>query len=188
MLQLFNAALLAQGQEEIVVESDGSIEWRLLARNWPGIVEAELEDGAYHFTREQEFLQTRSDGRFGFRDAFMVPPIALHVRRVWVDDRPETDWTQDGTHVHVDCPEGVWAEYLIVSNPDLWSANFSKGVQCKLEAVILRAIKEEFNEALGMEQQAEIYFQRARTNTSKARSAVEPYRGGRFGRARFGIG
>ena len=40
-------------------------------------------------------------------------------------------------------------------------------------------------EARVLEQQAEIYFQRARTNSSKARSATKPYRMGRIAEARF---
>ena len=86
MLQIMNAALIAQGRDEIVSENDGSNEWRLLSRNWPLIVEAELEDGAYNFTREQRELLTRSAGKYGYEDAYVVPLTALHVRRLWTQD------------------------------------------------------------------------------------------------------
>ena len=52
MLQIINAALVAQGQYPIDT-NDGSDEWELLSRNWPLIVEAELEDGAYQFSKQQ---------------------------------------------------------------------------------------------------------------------------------------
>ncbi len=190
MLGIMNAALLAQGQEEIVVENDGSIEFQLLARNWPGIVEAELEDGNYYFTKKQMNLITRTDGLFGFDDGFLVPHGALHVRRLWITningDRIGTDWVQDGSYVYCNNPEGCWIEFLEVSEVDLWSANFTRGIQKKLEALIATAVKEEPNEARTLEQEAETYLQRARTNSSKARSARPPFKKGPIARARMG--
>lgn len=190
MLQIMNAALSSQGEDEMLAENDGSVEGRLLVRNWPTIVEAELEDGLYSFTKQETHLVTRQPGKFGYADAFIVPAAALHVRRVWVGDGADRifpDWVQDGTRVHVNSPEGVTIEYVEVADPSLWSANFSRGVQMKLEAVILGA-REEYAAANAMDQQAEVYFQRARTNSSKSRSPKPPYKASRFARARFGRG
>lgn len=188
MLQIINAALTAQGQDPIS-DNDGSAEWSILTRNWPLIVEAELEDGAYNFNRSEEFLATRIDGKFGFDDGYMVPLNAIHVRAVWTIDtsgaRVFQDWTQDGSNVYVDCADGVYAELVTVADVDLWSANFCRGVQMKMEAVILRSMKEESRDAAEMEQRAEVYFERARAKSSKSRSPTEPYREGRFAAARF---
>ena len=187
LLGIMNAALLAQGQEEVVIENDGSLEWRTLIRNWPLIVEAELEDGKYNFTKQQAEIITRADGKFGFEDAYLVPHDALHVRRVWIvasGSRVSVDWTQDGSYVHLNCPDGCWIEYIDVAGVDIWSANFSKGVQKSLEAVILRALKEEFGEASRMDQAAEYHFQRARTNSSKSRSPTPTYQKGPIASAR----
>ena len=116
MIGIMNAALLAQGSEEIVVENDGSNEFRMLSRNWPLIVEAELEDGNYHFTKHQKTLVTRKDGFFGYDDAFLVPSDALHVRRLWITDaegnRCEVDWVQDGEYVHLNNDEGCTIELV----------------------------------------------------------------------------
>lgn len=187
MLGIFNAALVAQGLQEIVSENDGSAEFRVLSRNWPAIVEAELEDGAYFFGRREAVLHNRTPGKFGFADAFLIPPEAIHVRRVWDPQNPrrDFDYVQDGTHVHLNRSEPITVQYLEVGDTHLWSANFVRGVQMKLEAVILRALKEEAGEAREMEAQAEVYFQRARTNSSKARSATKPHRLGRIAEARF---
>lgn len=192
MLAIMNAALIAEGYEEIVSENDGTVEWRLLSRNWPSIVEAELEDGAYHFTRKQAQLLSRQPGMFGFQDAYLVPAEALHVRRLWTeaeDGVRDTDilWSQDGARVFVDCPYGIWIEYVEAAESDLWSANFARGVQMKLQALLL-SFREDRGAAAQMDAQADIYFQRARTNSSKGRSATEPYRRSRYARARFGRG
>lgn len=191
MLQIINAALAAQGQYT-VTSDDGSDEWSVLSRNWPTIVEAELEDGAYSFTRREVVLLTRTEGAFGYDDGYAIPLTALHVRSVWTEtdtgERTFIDWTQDGSNVYVNEDGGCMAEILEVANPDIWSANFVRGVQCKLEALILRAFKEESTDSDRMEARAEQYFERARTISSKSRTAKSPYREGRFALARFGRG
>lgn len=190
MLQIMNAALVAEGFDELVAENDGTVEWRLLSRNWPLIVEAELEDGNYQFTRKQSNLLTRTDGKFGFDDAYLVPTEALHVKRLWTEGDDgirdmSLDWAQDGTYVYVNEPAGVWVEYSEAADPAIWSANFARGVQMKLQAILL-TFREERGAASQMEAQAEVYFQRARTNSSRGRSATEPYRRSRYAQARFG--
>lgn len=192
MLEIMNAALISEGFEEIASENDGSDEWRLLSRNWPLVVEPELEDGAYVFTKKQTFLATRTAGQYGYTDAYLVPAAALHVKRVWTEEADGTrimlDWAQDGERVYVnDQSAGVFIEYAEAADTSFWSANFSRGVQMKLQAVLLR-FREERTAAGEMDQQAEIYFQRARTISSKSRSATEPYKQGRIARARFGRG
>ena len=187
MLSIMNAALLAQGCEEILSENDGSDEWRTLFRNWPGIVEAELEDGAYHFTRQQAHLVTRADGKFGFDDAYLIPAAALHVRQVWLlenGERYAADWLQDDKYVHLNNADGCYIEYLISTEPNLWSANFTRGIQKRCEALLSRALKEEYNDAAALDQEAEAFFQRARTISSKSRSARPMYLKGPIASAR----
>lgn len=188
MIGIMNAALLAQGQDITVSEGDGSLEFQTLSSNWPAIVEAELEDGNYYFTKREANLITRADGKYGYDDAYLVPSDALHVRKVWIvsdtGDRMITDWVQDGSYIHLDRPDGCWIEYIYVAGQDLWSANFSRGVQKRLEAVISRALKEEFGDAAGLDQEAEVFFQRARTNSSKARQAQPIYKKGPIALAR----
>ena len=189
MIELMNAALISQGFETIVSENDGSDEYRLLSQNWPLIVEAELEDGFYHFTKKQEALNQRVPGKYGYSDGYRVPDAALHVRRLWSEDSEGVrdighDWVQDGQNVYVSMPDGVSIEYIEVADESLWSANFSAGVKARLEAVLCR-FNEETREGEAMDQRAEMMFQRARTNSSKSRSATEPFRKGRFAKARF---
>ncbi len=190
MLQIMNAALVAEGFDEALAENDGTVEWRLLSRNWPLIVEAELEDGNYHFTRKQAELLTRVDGKFGFPDGYLVPGDALHVRRAWTEDEQgnrdlSIEWAQDGAYVYCDKDDGIWIEYAEAADESLWSANFARGVQMKLQAILL-TFREERSAAAQMEAAAEQYFQRARTNSSRGRSASQPYRRSRYAHARFG--
>lgn len=191
MLSIMNAALLAQGFQEVASENDGTEEFLALSRNWPAIVESELEDSRLYFTKEEARLQTRAEGKFGYDDAFMVPAAALHVRNCWVvaadGTRYSPEWVQDGTYVHLNNAAGCTIEYVASAPENLWSANFVRGVQMKLEAVLLR-ISGEPGDAREMEQQAEVHFQRARTNSSKAKSPRQMIRSSRIANARFGRG
>lgn len=184
-----NAALVSQGLDEINDEQDLP-EHRVLHRNWPLIVESELEDGLYFFTKKQATLSSRVGGLYGYDDGYAIPGDALHVRHLWIENedgvRLEPAWTQDDQHVYLDSTTGCTIEYIHVADPSFWTANFSRGVQMKLEAALLRAVKEEAGEAATMEQMAEAQFQRARTQSSKSRSAKPLMRRSTFADARFG--
>jgi len=176
MLTIINAALLARGLDT-VNENDGSDEWRVCAQNWPQIVESELEEGNYHFTMNSEMSLTRTDGSYGYDDAYLVPAAALYVRNVWRmsdDRRIETDWMQAGSYVHVNSDDGVLIEYVSSEEPAVWSANFVLGVQRMIEAIILRSLLGETGEAQTAVAEALSYFQRARSKSSASRSTDAP--------------
>lgn len=190
MVEIINAALLAQGQEALVSENDGSIEWITLSKNWPSIVEAELEDGQFHFTRREAALETRIAGKFGFDDGYLVPADALHVRRAFTEDTTGTrtllHFVQDDSYIYVDEADGINVEYLVVPDASIWTASFARGIQLRMEAVILRALKEEYGEAEAVDARAEYHLSRARTSSSNARSQTSFFKeGGRFTDARL---
>ncbi len=189
MLTIINAALSAQGLDEVTSLQDGSPEFRIMSRQWPFIVEAALETGRFPFARNEYFTQSRVPGKFGFDDGYAFPEVALHVRSVWTvvnDVKVDPIWVQDGSHVYVDEPGGVWMEYATVPDPSFWGANFSQGVQLRLQAVIARATQS--GDASGLDGQAEIAFERAMTAASKSRSDQIPTRMSSFAAARFGRG
>lgn len=192
MTSIMNAALLAEGMDEI--DSSQTLpEQRLLSKNWPFIVETELEVGNFHFTKTETTLLSRTDGRFGYDDAYLVPPGALHVRKLWKEEadgcRWEPDWVQDNRYVYLDSDDGCIVETISVTDEQFWTPSFSNGIKMRLQALILRAVKEEKAEAERMDQAAEMQLQNARTFSSKARSASEPFkRRGGLANARLGRG
>lgn len=191
MLGIMNAALVSVGFDEIVSEDDGTPEFRLMVRNWPLIVEAELETGLYNFTRTQATLQSRIAGKFGFDDGYVVPGDALHVRRLWLEptgERTFPDWVQDSDAVYLDSTEGCTVDYVSVSDPSLWSANFSLGVQESLQAKLLRGVMGEAGEANQADQRAQLAFETARTNSSKSRAPRRTMRTSQIALARFARG
>ncbi len=190
MLQIINAALAAQGEEEVTSLEDGTPEYRILARNWPFIVEAEMESGLYTFSREEVFTTARVEGKFGFADGYALPLVAIHVRKVWTVTNTtisEPIWVQDGENVYCDEADGVWMEYVTVNDLSFWGANFSSGVKLRLQAILARATGEP-SEANSLDAQADMAFERARTASSKSRSDHTRPRQSSFAEARFGRG
>ncbi len=190
LLDIMNAALVSVGLDEIVSDSDGTPEFRTMSRNIPGIAEAELEAGLYEFSRGQAHLLSRIPGKFGKADGYLIPGDALFVRHLWLNDsgpRCLADWSSDGEAVYVDAADGCFIEYLSVPDASVWSANFSKGVQFKLEAVLHRMMSDA-RAADDAEMRAVDAFQTGRTVAAKSRAARPFIREGSLGRARFGRG
>lgn len=191
-LGLINAALLAQGQTELTVENDGSLEWRMLAAQWPLIVESELEDGGYaHLFIEQEIETGTQPGRFGYTDRYKIPTDLLHVRRVFTAATDGTntyydEWYQDATGVNVNVTGGIWIEAVEAADAADFSPLFATGIQRKLEMHIARALKEEHQLADRLEQEANMYLQRARTSAANKSGPKPLFRTDSvFTRARF---
>jgi hypothetical protein len=192
MLWIMNAALVSVGLDEIVSDEDGTPEFRAMARNWPGIVEAELEAGRYEFGRRQADLESRIDGKFGMPDGYLIPGDALAVRNVWTLTAGgarlfSTDWVSDGEAVYLCATDGCTIDYLTAPDPSFWSANFSNGVQAKLEAVLYRAESDD-TAAREADARAEMAFQTARTVAAKERAARPLMRNSVFAQARFSRG
>lgn len=193
LLQIMNAALVSCGLDEIASLDDGTPEFRLLSRNWPLIVESELETGMYEFTRVETFLASRTAGKFGFADGYVLPPAALAVRNCWTLDATGVrlflaNWGQDGTTLYCDQAAGVYVEYVESADPALWSATFARGIQMKLQGEILRALQGDAAAAARMDQDAENQFQKAQALATKQRAARPPHRYSAFAQARFGRG
>lgn len=192
MLQIMNAALLSQGEEQIVSLNDGSDAYRVLAANWPLIVQSGLEIGNYFFTREQVNITTTTTGKFNYTNAYAIPANTLTVRSAWIVEASgndnivlDIDWIQDQSYVYCNETTGIYIERLVSADSSIWSATFTRAVKLALEAVILRAMKEEFNEALKMEQLADLMFEEAKTHSSQARSGKKAYKKGPIASARF---
>jgi hypothetical protein len=189
MLSIINAALAAQGLDEVTSLEDGSPEFRILSRHWSLVVEAALETGRFPFARQEVFTQSRVEGKFGFADGYAFPETALHIRDVWTTAGSRIInhiWVQDGSHVYLDEPGGVWMEYATAPDPSFWGANFSQGVQLRLQAVIARATQT--GDARELDAQAEMAFDRANTAAAKGRSDEIRPRQSSFALARFGRG
>lgn len=189
---IFNAALLRTGHEE--TQSGGM--WRAMEANYDEIVRQCFEDGdgVYPFGKARVTLTSRSDGTFGYDDAFTMPNDAIHVREVFLDTHSASDllapWDVDASQgkLLVNANERtVEIEYIREGLEHTWSANFALAVQRRLEAVI-KDVMEEAEESAAKEQEADFFVLKAGVKGSKNRSQRNVWKrgGGRLMRARRG--
>lgn len=166
--------------------------WQALEANYDEIVRAAFEDQKFPFGKTRVQLSSRSEGRFGFDDAFVYPSEIIHIDDVYLNNRRAADlleaWEVDaetrelminasGRTVEIDgIKRGL--EYT-------WSGKFALGVQRRLEAVIKDVI-EEAEEASAKDADADFQFMKAGVKGSKNRS-LRKFRGaGRLSRAHAG--
>lgn len=189
---IFNAALLRTGHEE--TQSGGM--WRAMEANYDEIVRQCFEDGdgAYPFGRARVTLTSRSDGTFGYDDAYQMPNDVIHVREVFVDKYSASDlllpWDVDASSGKLLLNANkrtVEIEYIREGDEHTWSANFALAVQRRLEAVI-KDVMEEFEESSAKEQEADFFVLKAGVKAGKNRSQRNVWKrgGGRLIRARRG--
>ena len=191
-ITLYNAALLRTGNNA-VVEGDGSFIWQALEANYSEIVRAAFEDQEFTFGKARETLTSRAEGRFGYDDAYTMPSEVIHVIDVFLDEvsaaRLGESWEIDSSTNEVMIDAGtrtVEVEFIRVGLEHTWSAQFAKGIQRRLEAVIKDAI-DETSEAEALDMDADYKFLKAGVKSSKNRSKERVRRGGRLVRAHRGV-
>lgn len=189
---IFNAALLRTGHEE--TQSGGM--WRAMEANYDEIVRQCFEDGDgnFQFGKARVTLTSRSDGAFGYDDAYQMPNDVIHVREVFIGGVSASDllapWDVDASSGRLLLNAGeavVEIEYVREGLEHTWSANFALSVQRRLEAVI-KDVMEEFEESSAKEQEADFFALKAGVKASKNRSQRSVWKrgGGRLMRARRG--
>lgn len=190
-ITIYNAALLRTGNKE-VIDGDDTFLYRTLEANYDEIVRQAFEEQEYPFGKARKSVTSRSDGRFGYDDAFTMPNDVLHITEVWLDECSSVDlsesWEVDTETNELMVNAGnrsVEIEYLRVGQEARWSASFTKMIQRRLEAVIKDAL-EEPSEAAALDQEAEYMGMKAGTKASRNRSSNRVRRGGRLVRAHRG--
>lgn len=189
---IFNAALLRTGHEE--TQSGGM--WRAMEANYDEIVRQCFEDGdgVYPFGKARQALTGRSNGEFGYDDAFQMPDEVIHVREVFLDGYSASDllapWDVDASSgkLLINANDrAVEIEYVREGLEHTWSANFALAVQRRLEAVI-KDVMEESEESAAKEQDADFFALKASVKGAKNRSQRSVWKrgGGRLIRARRG--
>lgn len=192
---IFNAALLRTGNSD-TIEGEGGALWRAMEANYDEIVRNAFETGTqpYPFGKGRVTLTSRSDGTFGYDDAYTMPPDVIQVIEVYLDGYKAADlrepWELDmsSSKLLVNAAgRTVEVAYIKEGLEHTWSAAFALGVQRALEAVI-KDVLEETQEALFKDQAAEDQMRKAGVvgARQKAKTPVWKRSGGRLIRARRG--
>lgn len=187
---LFNAAIYNTGLRP----ADQTGVWEAMEANYDEIVRAAFEeaDASLPFGKARVTLTSRSDGTFGYDDAYQIPNDVLDVMEVYFATSAAADilepWEIDGINRKIllnASGRAIEIEYVKEGDEAKWSSNFALGVQRRLEAVI-KNVLEETEEAAMKEQEADMYFMKAGVKGSKQRSKGRVWKrgGGRILRAR----
>jgi len=191
-ISIYNMALLRTGNDK-VTEGDGSPLWQALEANYDEIVRAAFEGQEFPFGKARETLTSRSDGTFGYDDAYTLPDAAIHVTEVWFDEKYSATTLMEPWELDVENKkillnaEGrtIEIEYLKAGMEFSWSSKFTASIVKSCEAVIKAAL-EEIEESIERENAAEFALMQAGTKASRNRSATPVRRGGRLIRAHRG--
>ena len=182
---IFNAALLRTGNEITVT---GFVA-RALEANYDEIVRDAFEGQKFPFGKVRIELTSRSDGRFGYDDAYAMPSDTIHVSEVYVKEHRASDlgesWEIDAetNELMIDAKgRKIEIEYIKVGLEHRWSAKFTLGIQRRLEAVI-KDVLEEPEEASVLETEGDAKILQAGVKASTNRSGARVRRGGRLIRA-----
>ena len=169
---------------------------RALEANYDEIVRACFEDGdgVFPFGRARQILTSRSEGTFGYSDAYVMPSEVIHVVEVYLDGTAsatlQAPWQLDLTDNQLLVDAGgreVALDYVKEGLEHTWSAGFALAVQRRLESVI-KDVLEEVEESIARDQDAERQLMKASVKAAKNRSSAKVWKagGGRLIRARRG--
>lgn len=188
---IFNAALLRTGNSP-TSEGEGTYIWQALEANYDEIVRSAFEGNDFPFGKKRVELTSRSEGGFGYDDAFTMPNDVVHVQEVYLDDYRAMDlhesWEIDGENnqLMIDASSRkVEIEYIKVGLEHTWSAKFTEAIQRRLEAVI-KSVIEEMEEAQALENEASYALMGAEVKSAKNKSKRRARRGGRLVQAHRG--
>lgn len=190
-ITIFNAALTRTGNST-TTEGAGSAVWQALESNYDEIVRAAFEGQEFPFGKSRVALTSRSDGRFGYDDAFVMPIEIIHVTDVFLNKRRTADleeaWEIDASTRELminAASRSVEVEGIKVGMEYTWSGKFTLAVQRKLEAVI-KDVLEEVEESAAKDSEGDYQLLQAGVKASKSRSRRRFRDGGRLTSAHSG--
>lgn len=191
-ITIFNAALTRTGNDPIA-SGDGSMIGNALEANYDEIVRAAFEGQEFTFGKRRVELTARSEGDFGYDDAYTYPIALLHVTDVFLDGNSAADLCE-AWDVNAETRQllingksrKVEVEGLASGLEHTWSGKFALAIQMRLEAVIKDVI-EEVDEANSKDSAADYQLLKAGVKSSKNRSRRRVRRGGRLVDAHRGL-
>jgi hypothetical protein len=179
-LTILNNALLATGNNTVSVLNDPSDEYRvanaaferwlrfLTARHtWPfasAIVELVRVPDADNTSR-----------RFG-QNGFRLPPNTLHVKQVYYDTQPLTDYEIIGDVLSCRLSDNIFVEAVVQTSEEKLHPMAEEVLTIYVEAGLLRGINEDPVEASRRDQAAEMLLQEARPHVDQQNPARNQYK------------
>jgi hypothetical protein len=153
------------GINPITSFSDGTAEAVVLNDSYEGIVSDALASFPWPFATRQEALNRLTDDPpVGWRGLYQMPATCLHLRAVYLNDRRTTKWAYLQGRVAVDATENdaVTAEFTERVAEAAFHPVFTEYVVTRLAAILAAGVAHDGERAKYFEQQAYLYYKRAR--------------------------
>ena len=176
-LTYINAAALRVGEEAITDASDGSPLGKIASHNYELLVRAELGKHRWRFASKTVALNAIS----GTPDepwlyAYTAPTDLMLLRTVKAGGKPiPYEQMYNKVLTDTDPDTGVIAHYAWRPPESYWPPFFGEIIIRRLEAMILRSIKERHDEAKERDTAAEVQFREARRLDSQSSTPVDPW-------------
>lgn len=179
-LTIINNALLTTGNNRINVLNDPSDEYQVANTAFDRAVRFLTARHTWPFAMTNELLVRVPDAdnksrRFS-KNGFLLPPNTLHVKEVYRDTSPLTDYEIMGTVLSCPYDSEIYASVVKAAPEALWHPMAEEILTIYVEAGCLRGLNEDFSEATKRENRAEALLEEARPHVDQQNPARNMYK------------
>lgn len=173
-----NAALTRTGNAPITSLDDGSAASVVATQNYEAIVTAELSKYPWRWAAKTQTLNLLAGTPAPpWQHAYQRPTDVLLLRVVEVDGEPIDYEVQfDKVLCDASADAQVIAKYTWRPSEPYWPGWFAEALTQRLEALFLRALREDFAKADARDGSAENAFMVARRRDAQQQTPARPYR------------
>lgn len=179
-LTLINNALIATGNDPVNVLNDPSDEYRVANAAFDRWIRFLTSRHSWPFATTTELLVRVPDAdnksRRYSKNGFRLPQNTLHVKEVYRDTRPLTDYEIMGTVLSCNYDSEIYAVVVKMAPEDTWHPMTEEILTRYVEAGCLRGLNEDFSEATRREQSAELLLEEARPHLDQQNPARNIYK------------
>lgn len=179
-LEILKNALSATGNNSVNVLNDPSDEYIVANRAFDRALRFLTSRHTWPFAMTNELLVRVPDAdnksrRFS-KNGFHLPPNTLHVKEVYRDTTPMTDYEIMGTVLSCPYDSEIYASVVKAAPEDSWHPMAEEILTLFVEAGCLRGLNEDFGEASKRESRAEGLLEETRTHVDQQNPARNMYK------------
>lgn len=177
---MINNALLATGNNTVNVLNDPSDEYLVANPAFERALRFLTARHSWPFASSIELLVRAPDAANKsrrFRESgFRLPPLTLHVKEVFRDSSPLTEYEIIGEILSCHYLDSIYANVVVQTSEEKLHPMAEEILTLYVEAGCLRGLNEDFGEALRREQKAEALLEETRSHVDQQNPARNIYK------------
>ena len=179
-LEMINNALLATGNNTVNVLNDPSDEYLVANPAFERALRFLTARHSWPFASSIELLVRAPDAdnkSRRFRESgFRLPPLTLHVKEVFRDSSPLTEYEIINDVLSCHYPDSIYANVVVQTSEEKLHPMAEEILTLYVEAGCLRGLNEDSTEALRREQKAEALLEETRSHVDQQNPARNIYK------------